>query len=868
MGVLVLVALLAGLLSLVTPARAATDGEVYDVPGSGTFELSGLGFGHGIGMSQFGAEGMGRLGKSYREILRFYYPGTTMAEVPRSRKITVGLSGLVRSTPQGSAVVVRPRNGLTASGRVGQIPLPPRVGGEPVTSFRVVRHKDALAVWAVSAAGVDKVVAGLQGAVRWSTDAAPRRSRVTVWSSAGGNRTYRGALDVTLGASSVLAVNRVLLEDYLRSVVSSEVPSSWTKAALQAQAVAARSYALLAQVNARKANRPYDICDTTYCQVYSPVSGESAPEVAAVKATAGTYLRSAGQPVFAMFSSANGGYSVSGSRPYLVAQPDPYDGVVTGSANWGHSWTASVRAATIEKAWPQIGTLKKLKVLGRDGNGAWGGRVLSVGLVGSAGTVSVSADSFRWATGLKSTWWTVTNAGGSATEPATNVRVERGDRAATVRWRAPDTGRDVRGYRITVSGTKDTHRVDGDTRKVRIRGLTNGQQYRAHVQPLYRSGPGPRTASRTFVPTSSFSYFRPLSATRLVDQSSTPAADQGGEVSVAVTGSDGAPRAGTRAVAVRVVASSAGRPGRVLVSSCGAGGRSQVAVAYQAGEASVGLVTVPARTGRICLAPSSALDTLRVDLLGYYTSSGVDSTSLRAVAARRVVDSTTGLGWGSGRLTADEARVVRIAGRADVPEGVRTVLLNIGLQRPTENATISVAAPGTPWTLGAAVRAAQGQWRTGTVVAYLDENGRLPLRLTNGKAHVQIDVLGWFRPQRGDAAGRYRTTDAVPVLEPRSSGPLGAGESRTIEVRGGETGIPASARAVVVQALARGDGGAGYLTVVPQGSDSTPRPLLAFSGRGTQRALVVVPIGEGGMLSVTAEDAGVSASFRVIGWYS
>ena len=106
-------------------------------------------------------------------------------------------------------------------------------------------------------------------------------------------------------------------------MVSSEVPSSWTDAALRAQAVAARSYALLAQENARAANRAYDICDTTYCQVYSPVSGETVAEVAAVKATAGTYLRSAGQPVFAMFSSANGGYSVSGSRPYLVGQARP-----------------------------------------------------------------------------------------------------------------------------------------------------------------------------------------------------------------------------------------------------------------------------------------------------------------------------------------------------------------------------------------------------------------------------------------------------------------------------------------------------------------------------------------------------------------
>lgn len=507
MTVLVLAALVAGLVGLVVPqpARATSAAEVYPVPGSGTYELSGLGFGHGIGMSQFGAEGMGRLGKSYRQILKFYYPGTRFAEVDRSRKIRVGLSGLMHSTPQGTAVVVQPREGLRASHAGEEILLPGKVGGEKVRSYRVVRHGDDLAVWAVSSADRVKVEGRLGRTVTWNTDPAPGRSRFTVSPASGADRTYRGELDVTLGASSVLAVNRLLLQDYLRSVVSSEVPSSWTDAALRAQSVAARSYALLAQENARAANRAYDICDTTYCQVYSPVAGETSPEVAAVKATAGIYLKSAGQPVFAMFSSANGGYSVSGSRGYLVAQPDPYDGVVTGSANWGHSWTTSVTAGAIERAWPQIGTLQKLKVLERDGNGAWGGRVVSVGLVGSRSTVSVSADSFRWATGLKSTWWTVTNADGSAAAPVTNVRVKPGDRSAQVRWRAPATERKVRGYRVTVSGTDDSYRVDRDTRRVRVRGLTNGEEYRARVAPLYRSGPGPKTSSAAFVPTSDYS---------------------------------------------------------------------------------------------------------------------------------------------------------------------------------------------------------------------------------------------------------------------------------------------------------------------------------------------------------------------------
>jgi stage II sporulation protein D len=322
---------------------------------------------------------MGRLGKNYRQIVRFYYPDTNLATSEPSRQITVGLSGVVRSTPQGSAVVVIDRPGISAWNRADAVSLPRRVGGEPVTSYRVVRGSSGLAVYAVSSARALKVKGGLSGAVTWRTSGDISDSKVAVGSASVSHRLYRGFIEVKRGSSGVLAISRLRLEDYLRSVVSHEVPSSWTAAALRAQAVAARSYALMSQANSRAANRPYDICDSTSCQAYGPIGGETGAESRAVRATRGVHLRSGGQPVLAMYSSANGGYSVSGGRPYLVAKRDPYDGVVTGTANWGHKWSTKVRAGAIERAWPQIGRLQKVKVLARDGNGQWGGRVQSVG---------------------------------------------------------------------------------------------------------------------------------------------------------------------------------------------------------------------------------------------------------------------------------------------------------------------------------------------------------------------------------------------------------------------------------------------------------------------------------------------------------
>jgi hypothetical protein len=210
---------------------------------------------------------------------------------------------------------------------------------------------------------------------------------------------------------------------------------------------------------------------------------------------------------------------------------------------------------------------------------------------------------------------------------------------------------------------------------------------------------------------------------------------------------------------------------------------------------------------------------------------------------------------------------VRIAGRAGVPADTRTVLLSLGLVNPSENATLSIAGSGTPVSLGSAVHAAQGAWRTGTIVARLDDRGRLPLRLTNGKSHVQVELLGWFRPQGGDRAGRYRTMKGLTVLE-SSSGSLLAGTPRSVRVRGGDTGVPGAASSVVVQALARTHDDAGFLTVQPAGSGAEQRPLLAFDRRGTQRTLMVVPVGDDGKITVTARGADATVSLQVVGWYS
>ena len=218
-----------------------------------------------------------------------------------------------------------------------------------------------------------------------------------------GTASYRGSLrNAPAGGLDRDTVNVVGLESYLRGVVPREMPSGWSPAALQTQAVAARTYAAYERAHA-PAGRTYQTCDSTACQVYGGVAAETASTDAAIAATRGQIREYAGQPAFTQFSSSNGGWTVRGSLAYQPARPDPYD---AWPGNRMHDWSTTVSAAQLQAAWPALGTPTGIQVLERDGNGDWGGRVLGLRLTGTAGAVTVSGSDFRMKLGLRSAWFT------------------------------------------------------------------------------------------------------------------------------------------------------------------------------------------------------------------------------------------------------------------------------------------------------------------------------------------------------------------------------------------------------------------------------------------------------------------------------
>jgi SpoIID/LytB domain protein len=363
-------------------------------PVNSAITVTTLGWGHGVGMSQYGAYGAAKSGLDYAAILAFYYPGTTLDQAgPATLRVWI------KDDADGQLNVV-PAAGLRVKDGDGKVKVLP-VKASKYTQWRVQRSGSKRLLYYRNAKGRwVKYNPKLNAKTLWRVYN-PKSKTVQVVLPSGSTRTYRGKLQLSFSGSSAITVNRVGLEDYLRGVVASEMPPNWSPEALRAQAVAARSYALRYKANLKGA-RLYDICDTTACQAYLGAGNEDYRCDAAIADTAGQVVGYQGAIAYTMFTSANGGQTVAGDYPYLVAQPDPYDGLVV---NQYHPFT--ITAAQLEKKYPSIGRFESISVA-RDGVGEWGGRVQQVFVAGSAGVKTVSAASFKSAFGLRERWFNVT----------------------------------------------------------------------------------------------------------------------------------------------------------------------------------------------------------------------------------------------------------------------------------------------------------------------------------------------------------------------------------------------------------------------------------------------------------------------------
>lgn len=377
------------------PAATARPGADAWVPvaDGAPITVTGGGYGHGHGMSQYGALGAALAGLRYPQILAFYYPGTTLTAQQSSLRVLI-------SADADRDVIVRAGPGLRVAdrGRKRAFPLPVRapngagirlwrlksVGGRTKVSYR------AGGGWKAYRVGGRASLVG-NGVLR----SASKRLTLRV---GGADRVYRGRILL----SGTDTINLVGMNAYLRSVVPAEMPASWSAEAVRAQAVAARTYAMWSR--SQRPSARWHICDTSACQVYGGVAREHPAATAAIRATNGQILTYGGAPAFTQFSASSGGWTARGSRPYLAAQADPYDAT---PANTVHTWSKVIDPGVLQRAYPALGTLVRLRVSARDGNGEWGGRVTALTLGGTASEVTISGDRARSLLGLRSTLFTL-----------------------------------------------------------------------------------------------------------------------------------------------------------------------------------------------------------------------------------------------------------------------------------------------------------------------------------------------------------------------------------------------------------------------------------------------------------------------------
>jgi stage II sporulation protein D len=342
-------------------------GTCFSAPaGSGAlFLFSGHGWGHGVGMSQYGAYGYAQHGSTYQQILAHYYPGTTLGPAPVST-IRVLLADRKRALTVSSPVPFTVRDGAGT-----RLALP---------------------------AGVLALKPSLKVAGR--TLAPPLRLLPGAGSPLTLGRAYRGRIDVDVVDGKLRAVDVVGLEQYLYGVVPSEMPSTWAPEALKAQAVAARSYALAT----RQVGAPFDVFADTRSQMYLGVSHESSATTAAVDATKRQVVLYNGTVATTYFSSTSGGRTESSqgwtgtALPYLVSVADPYDDI-SPYHDWG---PVPMTAQAIARALKMNGTLMDATAT-PDASG----RVAQLSFLTPFTPVTVPATKLRAAIGLRSTWFSV-----------------------------------------------------------------------------------------------------------------------------------------------------------------------------------------------------------------------------------------------------------------------------------------------------------------------------------------------------------------------------------------------------------------------------------------------------------------------------
>ena len=344
------------------------------------FTVTGRGWGHGIGMSQYGAYGYAKHGWDYRAILKHYYTGIAF--------------GTVHNDP----IRVRLRSGVSSVKLTCAKPYHAAMTG---VRFDIAAGVTATVTWVN---GKYRVTAGgksrsFTAPVTFTPDSGSLN--LLTATDLGDTGRFRGVIRVLRPDGGFMIVNKLPLESYLRGVVPREVSPSWPAESLKAQAVAARSYAQ----RSRNPNDAYDVYCTTRDQVYMGGGAEDPRTNAAIRATAGVVPTYDGTVITAFYFSTSGGHTENienswqtSAVPYLKGVSDPYD-----TYSPRHIWTPTQYAANslAKKLGASVsGSLRAIYVVDRGVSP----RIVKAAIVGSNGVQFLHGSIVRSKLGLMDSW--------------------------------------------------------------------------------------------------------------------------------------------------------------------------------------------------------------------------------------------------------------------------------------------------------------------------------------------------------------------------------------------------------------------------------------------------------------------------------
>lgn len=383
--------------------------------------LYGKGWGHGIGLSQWGAQGWAEGVTGLRlvgeQIVAKYFPLAILGTQPVTKPFRVLISA--------------PSTGCVGR-TIANVAQMSSAGG-----MRLVNDADPSVVYLETPPGQSVRFSVYRGTVLVAVDVSTGR---TVFAGEDNSLTliptqwwdpiavrekgleYRGNILVQVRDEGMLrVVNYVGSDDYMQGALPGEMPSAWQMEALRAQAITARTYVAWRQSTA--GDRTWDVRDDTADQCYGGHSFESPRTTAAVKATAATILTYDGKPIRALYSSANGGITenvgcvleaerVGGTWrcadgwPYLTVVVDPAEALAYDARGgmphglWSESFSGQkIRALIADEYGVDIGGFVAMEF-----NQSPGGRPISVRVRGTGSTVDLKGDRFlRTVLGLKST---------------------------------------------------------------------------------------------------------------------------------------------------------------------------------------------------------------------------------------------------------------------------------------------------------------------------------------------------------------------------------------------------------------------------------------------------------------------------------